>query len=81
MLLKENKTTKLLTKNRYDVLEQLKIINNNDSVFVISGKLWPWLVTISETLMTPDITKTECNNCFIIHCFKKTTTNTTSHNN
>lgn len=39
MLLKDNKTTKLLTKNRYDVLEQLKIINNNDSVFVISGKL------------------------------------------
>lgn len=69
MLLKDNKTTKLLTKNRYDVLEQLKIINNNDSVFVISGKLWPWLVTISETLMTPDITKTEYNNCFIIHCF------------
>lgn len=28
MLLKDNKTTKLLTKNRYDVLEQLKIINN-----------------------------------------------------
>ena len=69
MLLKDNKTTKLLTKNRYDVLEQLKIINNNDLVFVISGKLWPWLVTISETLMTPDITKTESNNCFIIHCF------------
>lgn len=69
MLLKDNKTTKLLTKNRYDVLEQLKIINNNDSVFVISGKLWSWLVTISETLMTPDITKTECHNCFIIHCF------------
>lgn len=36
MLLKDNKTTKLLTKNRYDVLEQLKIVNNNDSVFVIS---------------------------------------------
>jgi len=47
VLLKDTKTTKLLTKNQYDVLEQLKIINNNDSVFVISGKLWPWLVTIS----------------------------------
>lgn len=55
-------------QNRYDVLEQSKMINNNDSVFVIYGNLWPWLVTITETLMAPDITKTECNNCYIIHC-------------
>lgn len=55
-------------QNRYDVLEQSKMINNNDSVFVIYGNLWPWLVTITETLMALDITKTECNNCHIIHC-------------
>ena len=26
---------------------------------------------ISETLIIPDITKTESNNCFIIHCFEE----------
>ena len=32
-----------------------------DEVFVISG---------TETLIIQDITKTESNNCFIIHCFE-----------
>ena len=26
-------------------------------------------MTFAETLITPDITKTEFNYCFIIHCF------------
>ena len=33
------------------------------------------LITLTETLIIPDITKTEPNNCFIIHCLKKITTN------
>ena len=32
-------------------------------------------ITLTSTLIIPDITKTKSNNCFIIHCFKKTTTN------
>ena len=29
------------------------------------------LITLTETLIISDITKTESNNCFIIHCFKE----------
>ena len=31
----------------------------------------PRLITLTETLIILDITKTEFNNCFIIHCFEK----------
>ena len=42
-------------------------------VSVISQSRRPRLITLSETLIIPDITKTESNNnyCFIIHCFKE----------
>ena len=48
-----------------------------DEVFVISGiikvevSLRLRLITLTETLIMPDITKTEPNNCFIIHCFEE----------
>ena len=53
-----------------------------DEVFVISGiikvevsvislSLRLRLITLTETLIIPDITKTEPNNCFIIHCFQE----------
>ena len=29
------------------------------------------LIALTETLISPDITKTESNNCFIIHCFEE----------
>ena len=29
------------------------------------------LIALTETLIIPDITKTESNNCFIIHCFEE----------
>ena len=32
---------------------------------------WLRLITLSETLIIPDIAKTESNDCFIIHCFKE----------
>ena len=38
-------------------------------VSVISRRLR--LITLTETLIIPDITKTESNNCFIIHCFEE----------
>ncbi len=51
-----------------------------DEVFVISGIIKVEvsvisrsrrlrLITLTEILIFPDITKTEFNNCFIIHCF------------
>ena len=32
---------------------------------------WMRLISLTETLIIPDITKTESNNCFIIHCFEE----------
>ena len=31
----------------------------------------PMLITLTETLIIKDITKTESNNCFIVHCFEE----------
>ena len=53
-----------------------------DEVFVISGIIQVEvsvisrsqrlrLITLTETLIIPDITKTESHNCFIIHCFEE----------
>ena len=40
-------------------------------VSVISRSRRLRLIILTETLIIPDITKTESNNCFIIHCFKE----------
>ena len=40
-------------------------------VSVISRSRGLRLITLTETLIIPDITKTESNNCFIIHCFEE----------
>ena len=40
-------------------------------VSVISRSQRLRLITLTETLIIPDITKTESNNCFIIHCFEE----------
>ena len=53
-----------------------------DEVFVISGIIKVEvsvisrsrrlrLITLTETLIIPDITKTESNNCFIIDCLEE----------
>ena len=69
---------------RYDHICH-NVLNNKqllDEVFVISGiikvevsvislSLRLRLITLTETLIIPDITKTESNNCFIIHCFEE----------
>ena len=39
----------------------------------------PRLITLTETLIKPDITKTEFNNCFIIPCFKEKNRNRQTH--
>ena len=61
-----------------------------DEVFVISGIIKfeisvtrrsrrLRLITLTETLIISDVTKTESNNCFIIHFLKQITTNALSH--
>ena len=40
-------------------------------VSVISRSRRPRLITLTSTLIIPDTTKTESNNCFIIHCFEE----------
>ena len=40
-------------------------------VSVISRSRRLRLITLTETLIIPDITKTESTNCFITHCFKE----------
>ena len=40
-------------------------------VSVISRSRSLRLITLTETLIIPDITKTESNNCFTIHCFEE----------
>ena len=40
-------------------------------VSVISRSRRLRLITLTETLIIPDITKTESNNCFIIRCFEE----------
>ena len=40
-------------------------------VSVISRSRRLRLITLTETLIIPGITKTESNNCFIIHCFEE----------
>ena len=40
-------------------------------VSVISRSRRLRLITLTETLIIPDITKTESNNCFIIHFFEE----------
>ena len=40
-------------------------------VSVISRSRRLRLITLTEIFIIPDITKTESNNCFIIHCFEE----------
>ena len=40
-------------------------------VSVISRSRRPRLITLTETSIIPDITKTESNNCFIIDCIEE----------
>ena len=40
-------------------------------VSVISRSRRLRLIILTETLIIADITKTESNNCFIVHCFEE----------
>ena len=60
-----------LSVTRTNLLDYKQLL---DEVFVIFGIIKVEVVTVitlTETLIIPDITKTESNNCFIIHCFEE----------
>ena len=38
---------------------------------MLSARPRPRLITLTETLIIQDITKTESINCFIVHCFEE----------
>ena len=48
-----------------------QIIKVEVKLSVISRAKRPKLITLTETLIIPDITKTESNNCFTPHCFEE----------
>ena len=55
------------------LLDEVSVISGiiKVEVSVISRSRRLRLITLTETLIIPDITKTEPNNCFIIHCFEE----------
>jgi len=67
-----------MTLNNKHLLDEVLmisgIINVEVSVTGRSRRLMP--ITFAETLIIPDIIKTEFNNCFIIHCLCGLTHNT-----
>ena len=60
-------------KNTKQLLDEVFVISGiiKVEVSVISRSRRRRLITLTETLIIPDITKTESNNCFIIHCFEE----------
>ena len=82
-----SKNIQLCKKERLSIFIIIRFNNYKqlfDEVFVISGIIKvevsvisrsrrPRLrvITLTETLIIPDITKTESNNCFIIYCFEE----------
>ena len=63
-------STRKYTTNTKQLLDEVLmisgIINLEVSVIARSRRLRP--ITFAETLIIPDIIKTEFNNCFNIHC-------------
>ena len=59
--------------NHEQLLDEVFVISGiiKVEVSVISRSRRVRLITLTETLIIPDITKTESNNCFIIHCFEE----------
>ena len=53
--------------NVKQLLDDAFVINRMVKVGVNSPSQSLWLITLNKILFNLDITKTECNNCFIIH--------------
>ena len=63
----------LLIRNIKQLLDEVFVISGiiKAEVSVISRSRRLRLITLTEILIIPDITKTESNNCFIIHCYEE----------
>ena len=55
------------------LLDEVSVISGiiKVEVSVISRSRRLRLITLTEILIIPDVTKPESNNCFIIHCFEE----------
>ena len=62
----------LVMTNYKQLLDEVFVISGiiKIEVSVISRSRRLRLITLTETLIIPDITKTESNNCFITRCFE-----------
>ncbi len=60
-----------LSANFKQLLDEVFVISGiiKVEVSVISRSRRLRLITLTETLIIPNITKTSFNNCFILHCF------------
>ena len=63
----------IITNYYKQLLDEVFVISRIIKVLVsvISRSRRLRLITLTKTLIIPDITKTESNNCFIIHCFEE----------
>ena len=68
-----NNKTMINYNNNKQLLDEGFVISGiiKVEVSVISRSRRLRLITLTETLIIPDIIKTESNNCFIIHCFEE----------
>ena len=73
----------LLDRNNKQLLDEVFVISRiiMVEVGVISRSRRLRLITLTETLIILDITKTESNNCFIIHSAKKMVTTVSGTDN
>ena len=70
LIVAKNKNRSLTNKSYKQLLDEVFVISRiiKVEVRVISRSRRLRLITLTETLIILDITKTESNNCFIIHC-------------
>ena len=63
----------MVNENFKQLLDEVFVISGiiKVEVSVISRSRRLRLITLTETLIIPDIAKTESNNYFIIHCFEE----------
>ena len=63
----------ILNRHTLKLLDEVFVISGiiKVEVSVISGSQRLRLITLTETLIILDITKTDSHNCFIIHCVKE----------
>ena len=69
----QNERATKTRRNYKQLLDEVSVISGiiKVEVSVISRSRRLRLITLTEILIIPEITKTESNNCFITHCFEE----------